>query len=186
MKILGLVGSPRKDSNTDLLVTAILESASQNKHTTEKVYLYNLDIAPCVDCRTCKKGTLQCQLKDGMQTLYPKLEEADVIVFGTPLYWYGPSAKMKLLIDRLRPFIASKKLRGKKAVVVVPSEEGAEACDLVVEMFKRSFKYLEMDLLGVLLPTASERSEVKTQPQVLTEALEIGKNLQLGYLTPFS
>jgi multimeric flavodoxin WrbA len=113
-----------------------------------------------------------------MQTLYPKLEEADVIVFGTPLYWYGPSAKMKLLVDRLRPFIATKKLGGKKAVLVVPSEEGADACSLIVGMFNLSFKYLEMDLVNVLLPQATERAEVKKQPQVLEEALAIGKKLK--------
>jgi len=119
MKVLGLVGSPRKGSNTDLLVSAILEGAGANKHLTEKIYLYDFEIVPCVDCKACKKGNFKCAFGDGMQTIYPKLEEADAIVFGTPLYWYGPSAKMKLLIDRLRPFIASKKLKGRKAFLVI-------------------------------------------------------------------
>jgi multimeric flavodoxin WrbA len=85
-----------------------------------------------------------------MNVLYPKLEEANVIVFGTPLYWYGPSAKMKLLLDRLRPYIASKKLKGKRAVLIVPSEEGADACNHNVGIFNMSIKYLEMELEGVL------------------------------------
>jgi len=177
MKILGLVGSPRKASNTDLLVGSILEGAKENKHDTEKIYLYNVDIEPCVDCKACKKGRFQCAIVDGMRGLYPKLEAADVIVFGTPLYWYGPSAKMKLLLDRLRPFIASKGLKGKKAVLVVPSEEGAEACNLTVEMFRLSCKYLEMSLANVMLPKASERAEVKTQPQTLKQAYEIGASI---------
>jgi multimeric flavodoxin WrbA len=113
-----------------------------------------------------------------MPKLYPKLEEADTIVFGTPLYWYGPSAKMKMLLDRLRPYIASKRLKGKRAVLVVPSEEGADACNYTVGMFNLSFEYLEMDLASVLLPKASERAEVKTQPQVLKEAQTIGKHLK--------
>ena len=178
MKVLGLVGSPRKGSNTDLLVSAILDGADQSNHTVEKVYLYDVDIAPCVDCRACKQGHFKCTLKDGMQTLYPKLEEADVIVFGTPLYWYGPSAKMKLLLDRLRPFIASKRLRGKKTFIVVPSEEGADACKFTVGIFSFSFKYLEADLIGTLLAKASERAEVKAQPQVLSEAFALGKSLK--------
>ncbi|XHH07736.1 MAG: flavodoxin family protein [Candidatus Bathyarchaeia archaeon] len=177
MKVLGLIGSPRVESNTDLLVTSILKGADGNGYLTEKVYLYPLDIKPCIDCKACKKGSLRCPVKDDMQQLYPKLEETDVIVFGTPLYWYGPSAKMKLLIDRLRPFIASKKLAGKKAVLVVPSEEGAEACSLTVDMFKLSLKYLEIELVNVLLPTASEWAEVVQQPQILNQALEIGKKL---------
>ncbi len=148
MKILGLVGSPRIGSNTDLLVSLILQGATESKYMTEKVCLYNVDIEPCQHCRVCKKGSNQCILKDGMQMLYPKLQEADVVIFGTPLYWYGQSAKMKLLIDRLRPFISSKKLQGKKPIMVVPSEEGAEACNLTVDMFRLSFKYLEMDLVS--------------------------------------
>jgi multimeric flavodoxin WrbA len=180
MKILGLVGSPRKNSNTDLLVTAILAGAAKNKHKTEKVYLYNVDISPCVDCRACKQGYLQCSLKDGMQTLYPMLEAADVVIFGTPLYWYGPSAKMKLLLDRLRPFIASKKLKGKKAVLVVPSEEGADACNHTVGMFNMSVGYLEMDLVSVLLPKTSELAEVKELPDVLHQARTIGKQHQIN------
>lgn len=178
VKVLGLVGSPRKQSNTDLLVSSILEGANQTGFGTEKLYLYDYEIKPCVDCRVCKQGKHQCALKDDLTTLYPKLEAADVIVFGTPLYWYGPSAKMKLLVDRLRPYIASKKLAGKQAVLVVPSEEGAEACNVTVDMFKMSFKYLEMTLTGVLLPRAYERAELKAQPQVLNDALLLGKNLK--------
>lgn len=178
MKVLGLVGSPRKGGNTDLLVSAVLEGAEKKKYVTEKVYLYPLDIAPCVDCRACKKGKLQCILKDGMKDLYTKLEEADAIVFGTPLYWYGPSGKMKLMIDRLRPYIESKKLKGKRAVLVVPSEEGADACNHIVGMFNLSCKYLEMEIAGVLLPKASEKGEVKSEPHVLEEAALLGKHLK--------
>jgi multimeric flavodoxin WrbA len=177
MKVLGLVASPRKGSNTDLLVDAFLAGANSTGHLTEKIYLYNVDIKPCIDCRTCKTGNLTCLVVDGMTPLYSKLEDADVIIFGTPLYWYGPSAKMKLLLDRLRPFIESKKLKGKKTVLVIPSEEGAEACTLTVNMFYLSFKYLEMELANVLLPKASERAEIKNQPQILAEAFEDGKKV---------
>ena len=178
MKVLGLVGSPRKGSNTDLLVNAILDGAISNGFTTEKIYLYNVDIGPCVDCKACKQGVFKCALRDDMQTLYPKLIEADVIVFGTPLYWYGPSAKMKLLIDRLRPFTMSKELKNKRAVLVIPSEEGAEACNLTVGMFSLSFEYLGVNLVGKLLPKASERAEVKRQPLTLKEAFILGEALK--------
>ena len=177
MKILGLIGSPRKASNTDILVSAVLDGAGENRHSTEKVYLYDFDIGSCVDCKSCKRGNYKCGLSDDMQTLYPKLEEADIIIFGTPLYWYGPTAKMKLLIDRLRPFIASKKLKGKKAILIVPSEEGSEACNFIVGMFNLSFKYLEMDLIGKLLPKASEKAEVRGHHGTLNDAFVLGKSL---------
>jgi multimeric flavodoxin WrbA len=177
MKILGLVGSPRRQSNTDLLVTAVLYGAGAAGADTEKIYLYDLKIMPCVDCKACRKGNFQCVLGDGMKTLYPKLEEADVIVFGTPLYWYGPTGKMKLMLDRFGPFVASKKLEGKRAVLVVPSEEGAEACSNLVGMFEQSFNYIKMKSAGKLLVKAYEKAEVKNQPQTLDEAFALGKSL---------
>jgi multimeric flavodoxin WrbA len=177
LKILGLVGSPRKQGNTDLLVNAVLEGAAKKGYKTEKLYLYKVDILPCLDCKACKKGSFQCALCDDMQKLYPKLEEAAIIVFGTPLYWYGASAKMKLLVDRLRPFVASKGLQGKRAVLIVPSEEGAQACRLVVDMFDWSFKYLGVTLSGALLPTASSYGEIKNQPDTLNQATSIGEKM---------
>lgn len=178
MKILGLIGSPRKNGNTDLLVSRILDGASANNHLTEKLYLYELDISPCVDCRGCKKGSFQCLIDDGMRILYPKLEGADVIVFGTPLYWYGPTGKMKLMIDRLRPFIASKKMKGKRAILVTPSEEGPNACSYLTGMFELSFKYLEIDLIDKILVKAYEKAEVRKQPKTLKRVFEVGKALK--------
>jgi multimeric flavodoxin WrbA len=113
-----------------------------------------------------------------MEKTYPKLELADAFVCGTPLYWYGPSAKTKLLIDRLRPYISSGLLRGKKAVLVIPSEEGIEACRFAVGMFRLSFKYLGIKLEEIVLPEASERSEIKKKPHVLDEAFAVGKSLK--------
>ncbi len=178
MRVLGLVGSPRKESNTDLVVSSILAAAAASNHAVEKLYLYGLNLKPCVDCRACKQGNFQCVLNDDMKQIYPKLESADVIVFGTPLYWYGPTAQMKLLIDRLRPYIASKKLKGKKVILAIPSEEGPEACNHIVGMFELSFQYLEVALIDKILPTASERAEVQNQQQTLTKAFKIGKNLK--------
>lgn len=178
MKVLGLIGSPRKDSNTDLLVSRILDGASASNHLTEKLYLYELNISSCIDCRRCKKDNFQCAVNDDMQILYCKLKDADVILFGTPLYWYGPTGKMKLVIDRLRPFIASKKLKGKKAILVVPSEEGPGACSYLIGMFELSFKYLEINLIDKVLVKAYEKAEVREQPEILERMFKLGKSLK--------
>ncbi len=177
MNVLGFVASPRRGANTDLLVSAVLYGAGAANHVVDKVYLYDVDIGPCVDCRACKSSAHKCVLGDGMQLLYPKLEKADLIVFGTPLYWYGPSAKMKLLVDRLRPFIGSDILKGKKAILAIPSEEGSEACGNCVRMFEKSFDYIGMKIVGKLLPKTEKRTSVKQQ-KVLDEAFELGRALK--------
>ena len=112
-----------------------------------------------------------------MQEIYLRLEAADIIVFGTPIYWYGPTAKMKLLIDRLRPFIASRRLEGKKGIIVVPSEEGPECCGPIQEMFRMSFDYLGIEKAGSILAKAYERKEIEKSPAELKRAYELGRSL---------
>ncbi len=179
MRILALVGSPRKGGNTDILVEEIFRGARTNGHSTEKLRLYDYDILPCIDCRSCKRSEsgYNCALSDGMREIYPKLEAADIIIFGTPIYWYGPTAKMKLLIDRLRPYIASKRLSGKKGILVVPSEEGPDCCEPLMQMFRMTFDYLGMKMAESILVSAYERGEVMKSPEDMAKAFNLGDAL---------
>ena len=177
MKILALIGSPRRKGNTNTLVEQILKGSRTKGHKTEKVFLYDHTISLCVDCRSCKKGDYVCCINDEMQKIYPRMEEADLIIFGTPLYWYGPTAKMKLLIDRMRPFVANKKLRDKKAVVVTPSAEGAKACGPLLEMFRMCFEYLGMEFAGKIFVKAYEKGEIAENQRELERAYEFGASL---------
>ena len=177
MNIIALVGSPRKGSNTDILVDQVLSGVQSKGHTSSKLYLYDFEILPCLDCQSCKKGDLRCALKDDMQKIYPQLENSDCIIFGTPIYWYGPSGKMKLFLDRLRPFIDSKKLEGKRGAVVVPSAEGAPASGPTIEMFRLSLKYLGVKYLGAIIAKAEERREIEKDKNALKRAYDFGAKL---------
>jgi multimeric flavodoxin WrbA len=177
MRVLALNGSPRKGGNTDLLLKEMLRACREQGHKGEILYLYKQEIRPCIDCRKCKKGDFTCPLDDSMQGIYPKLNQADLIVFGTPLYWYGPSGPMKLLMDRIRPYVANRKLEGKKAMVVCPSAEGPSACGPLVEMFRQTCKYLGMIYKGELLVTAYDKGEVKKSPEDLRRAYDLGAGL---------
>ena len=177
MKILALIGTPRRGSNTDLLVDQILKGSKRGKHTTQKIYLYDYEILPCMDCRDCKKGDYVCTLNDGMKKIYPKMEKADLIIFGTPNYWNGPTGKMKLLIDRMRPFVPSRKLKGKKCVIVSPSGEGPNSCRLLVEMLRLSCDYLGMKFAGKVLAKAYEKGEILKNQKALEKAYKLGTSL---------
>ncbi len=112
-----------------------------------------------------------------MEELYEKIQDCNLIIFGTPVYWYGPTAKMKLLIDRLRPFIASGKLKGKRGIVVVPSEEGPGCCGPLMELFRMSFDYLGMIVAGDILAKAYEKGAIKENAEDLERAYRLGKSL---------
>ena len=177
MKILALIGSPRKGGNTDLLVDQILKGPKTKGHATEKLYLYKYKITPCIDCRNCKKGDHVCTIKDGMQQIYPKMMEADLIIFGTPIYYYGPTGQMKLLFDRMRPYGATGTLKGKKGVIVAPSAEGAKCCGPLIKMFRMSFDYLGVEFAGKILGTAYEKGEILQDKQEMKKAYKLGMSL---------
>ena len=177
MKILALNGSARKRGNTDILIDQILKGNKENGQRCEKLYLYDYEISPCRDCRDCKKGDYLCTLDDEMKKIYPKIEKADLIIFGTPNYWNGPTGKMKLLIDRMRPFVPNKKLKGKKWVIVSPSGEGPKSCRLLVEMLRLSCDHLGMKFAGKVLAKAYEKGEIKKDQKAMKKAYIFGTSL---------
>lgn len=170
MRILALVGSPRRGGNTELLVDAALAEAAKRGHTGKKLHLYDYEIKPCVDCRACKKGELACVLEDDMPKIYGEMDASDALIIATPIYWYGPTAKMKLLIDRLRPYVANRRLDGKRAFLIAPSEEGPSACEPLMDSLKMSFRYLGLVYGGEALITANEKGEVAGKPEEMEKA----------------
>lgn len=102
MKVVGVVGSPRKGGNTELLVKTALEgAASLGEVDTELVLLHGKKIQPCNACAACwKKEQGVCVIKDDADEVIAKLVEADGIVMGTPVYFGSASALIKALIER--------------------------------------------------------------------------------------
>lgn len=170
-------GSPRKNGNTSSLIHIFSNGLDSLKSTYNTLFLYDYDIKPCTDCRACKTGDLVCTVKDDMQEIYNNIDNADILVFCTPIYWFGPTAKMKLLIDRLRPYFGNKRLTGKKAALILPAGVGKKDCDLTIEMFSRAFKSLGIELIGYVTSKAydigeSEKDE-EARKSVLTMCLTI-------------
>jgi multimeric flavodoxin WrbA len=105
VKILGIVGSPRKRSHTALLMKEALKgAASMSEVETEIINLAEMNIQPCIGHSDPRTGEDQCvvgcKIKDDMQEIYPKLLEADGIVIGTPVYFGNVTGKLKNLMDR--------------------------------------------------------------------------------------
>ncbi|MHA2021933.1 MAG: flavodoxin family protein, partial [Candidatus Thorarchaeota archaeon] len=97
--VLGIVGSPRRNGNTEILVDEVLSAAEENGAAVHKVILSKLDIGACRACDVCRK-TGKCVQKDDMEDLVTKMKNSDVLVLGTPIYWWGPTAQFKAFLDR--------------------------------------------------------------------------------------
>ena len=181
VSILGVMGSPRVNGNTHILVEGILEAAQAAGARTEMLFLKDLNIQACIGCHACWRGK-ECAQQDDMSGVYPKIMASDVIVFGTPVYWYGPTALMKGFVDRLVYFNCPanrEHIRGKLAVVASPFEEQrVETAALLVAFFEKCFEYLEMELAGkILVPGVTLKGEVRKREDTMREARELGRVL---------
>jgi len=113
MKILAICASPRK-RNTYNMIETVLNSA---KGECEMIFLKERKIESCNDCRSCH-GVNKCIINDGMDEIYNKLEKTDIIVLGSPTYFHNVSGPMKNFMDRCLPFYFSRKLEGKRSILL--------------------------------------------------------------------
>ena len=183
MRVIGLVGSNRKDGNTNTLVEKILEGAKTKGQETEKVFFADLKISPIGDCSACRKAG-RCSIEDDFDGLMDKVLESDCVIFGTPLYWYGPSSQMKAFMDRWVCRMAfddegfRAKMRGKKCVLAVPHQDtrlsGAEHLFAIME---KTFEFMEMAYLGRIQTVAWRRWESGQDEVMLKHAFELGARL---------
>lgn len=114
MKILGVVCSPRKNGNTEILVNEALDAALQAGAETDIFLVSGKNLAPCDACGTCAK-TGTCHIRDDMDELYPKLLAADGIIMGTPSYFLNVSAQCKIVMDRTFATFRQRALKDKVA-----------------------------------------------------------------------
>lgn len=104
--VLILSTSPRKKGNSAALAEAFAEGARKAGNRAEVVSLCGMKLEFCRGCLACQK-TGRCIIDDDVQSLLPKIHDADVLVFATPIYYYEMSGQMKTLIDRINPLFDS-------------------------------------------------------------------------------
>lgn len=112
VKIIGIVGSPRKNSNTEILVKEAIQSAQDTGVETELIRLGTAEIEPCVACDICK-ATGECAIYDDMRGILTKITESQGLIIGSPVYFGNVTSQLKMLIDRSRPLRMDFKLKDK-------------------------------------------------------------------------
>ena len=181
MKVLGVVGSPRREGNTAKLVEAVLLGAKEAGHEAEIFYLSDLEIGPLES-----EGGKIVYPEDDMVRLHPHLESMGALVLGTPVYYDHVSARTKLFIDRLHYFSRThgEEYRrrfpdGVKAVPVITYEaSNPDRYDYVLDWMKRRLEYYwRMDVVASLKAEDTNKRPVADNEDLLEKAREIGRNL---------
>lgn len=178
-RLVAFIGSPRKNGNTATLVNEVIRGAQDAGTETAMFNLYDVNIKPCQGCLACRK-TGQCILQDDFQHIFKHIIEADVVVFGSPVYVWQITAQMKLLWDRLCGlFDENFNLRyAPKKVIMVYSQGNPDP-----EAFKASFQCNEavLKMLGlnvvetIVLTAGSDPSTAANHKDILLKAYEAGK-----------
>ncbi|MGD0005679.1 MAG: flavodoxin family protein [Anaerolineaceae bacterium] len=182
-RILVVKGSPREKGNSSLLADQLVEGAKVSGADVEVFILQNMNIQACNACDACQESPENgCILEDDMQTLYPKLRQAEAIVIATPVYWFTMSAQTKLFIDRWYALESTQgnALKGKTFGIILtygdtdPVTSGAINA---IRSFEDMFRYLKADLAGFVYGSANQAGEIRNQKDLLERAYKLGQKL---------
>lgn len=174
MKVLGVVCSLRKGGNTEILVKLALASAREVGAETELLTMFQKQIAPCDGCYTCCKSGI-CHIKDDMDEWLVKFEEAQAIIFGTPVFFWSLPGQAKVLVDRLYPLYTTGKLTNKVgAVIVVASSMGHTA---VWQTYNSFFCAAHMLAADVVNAFGSGKGDVRRDRHAVAAAKELGRQV---------
>ena len=176
MQVLGIVCSPRKGGNTEIIVQEALSSAEEYGATTELLTIWNKDIKPCDGCYSCQK-TGSCHIKDDMQGIYTKLSNADGIIWGTPVYFYSVTAQAKMLIDRSYSLYINGGLKNKVGGVI--SVAGSLGHLAVWNLFSTFFSVSHMLSTDFVAGYASKKGDIRKDKHAMKAAGELGKQMVL-------
>ncbi len=105
MKVIAINGSPRKQWNTGTLLNKALEGAASKGAETEIIQLYDLEYKGCISCFRCKlingESYGKCAVKDDLAPVLDKVEKADALVLGSPIYFGEVTGEMRSFLERL-------------------------------------------------------------------------------------
>lgn len=151
MKIVVLLGSSNRSGSSDLLAESFCRGAEEGGHTVELIDVAHSSIHPCTGCIHCGyEGP--CVQKDDVETIRGKILEADMMVFVTPLYYYGMSAQLKTLVDRFCAFNSSiQRKHMKSALLTVAWNSDDWTFDALEAHYKTLVRYLNLEDMGMVL-----------------------------------
>lgn len=174
MKIVIVNGSARK-GNTLSAIQAFREGISK-ENEVEVISPDQLYIAPCKGCGACK-CTNGCVDQDDTNPTIDKLVSADVIVFATPVYWWGMTAQTKLIVDKC--FCKAEHLKGKKVGVFIIGAASTDSIqyELIQKQFGCIANYLSWDMVFLKAYSAYDRTDLRNNVDVVNEIKTLGNNL---------
>lgn len=187
MHTLIILGSPRKNGNSETLAQAVADGILQHPHATlEFIRLNDLKISPCQGCGGCNK-TSTCVIDDDMTPLYEKVDACDHLILVSPIYFYGLSAQCKIFIDRFqarwaRKYLGSIRFRideqRKGYLLATAATEGKKVFDGALLTARTFLDAIDLEFgESLLVRGVDQRGAVKKRNEILEQAAAFGKEI---------
>lgn len=179
MRVVAIMGSPRRGGNSELLLQAFL-AHSQHGISLEMLVPVEMNISCCRGCRFCEQMGY-CVIRDDMEKVFPLLLEADKVVVSAPVFFYGFPAHLKALIDRTQPlwvrrYLLKEPMKPKKgfllSVGATKGEKLFEGLILTVRYFFDAFGCSYQG--GLFFRGFDAKGSIRECPSCLEEAKEAG------------
>lgn len=178
MKITVIKGSPRQKSASGYLADEFSRGARESGHEVYTFDSAHADVKNCVGCNHCGMGIKPCIFKDDFTELQKNIIESDVIVFATPIYYFGFSAQIKKVIDRMYCIDNPLKEMNKGSILLsVQHAHITDASEALNLHYKTIAMWLNMRDLGIINACGVENLEDMTSTPYGKEAYELGKSL---------
>ena len=178
MKIVVLEGSPNKNGSSNLLADCFRQGAEEAGHSVEIVDTAHANIHPCTGCIRCGYEGL-CVQKDAVEDIRQKILGADMLVFATPLYYYGMSAQLKTLVDRFCAFNSSLTRRHMKSALLAAAwNSDGWTFEALEAHYKTLVRYLAFEDRGMVLGGGCGTPSMTAGSRYVRQAFELGQSLQ--------
>jgi multimeric flavodoxin WrbA len=176
MKITVLMGSPNRNGSTALLADSFVKGAEESGHTCNVIDVCHCDIHPCIGCVRCGyEGP--CVQKDDTEMIRKELLSSDMVVFATPLYYYGMSAQLKTVVDRFCAYNSSLNSRHlKSALLTVAWNADDWTFDALKAHYQTLVRYINFEDQGMILGYGCGTVSMTKRRGYLEKAYQLGKN----------
>ena len=177
MKIIVLFGSPNVDGSTKIITDSFVKGATESGHDCEILDVCKMNVHPCIGCVACGyEGP--CVQTDDVEIIREKLLAADMVVFSTPLYYYGMTAQLKIVVDRFCAYngsLNSKHL--KSALLAVAWNSSDWTFDALESHYKTLVRYINFEDKGMILGYGCGTPGMTRSSQYVKEAYDLGKSI---------
>ena len=177
MKIVILEGSPNKRGSSNMLAERFAKGAKEAGNEVGIIDAAHCHINPCKGCIACGYDG-PCVQKDDMEWIKKEILSADMLVFVTPLYYYGMSAQLKILIDRFCAFSGSiQRKHMKSALLAAAWNNDGWTFDALEEHYKTLVRYLNLQDMGIISGRGCGTPFMTQQSEFPEKAYELGRKL---------